>query len=627
MKINLKLYPAVRLLAIAAAGILVGSVFCVQEYVIMIFLGISIVLLFSKKFQVLSYYIICLTAGIWFSGRIDEASIKTPDKIIQEFPAMIDGKIVKTMKKYDSYAKFIVEGSIDSKPLDKLENQRIILTVYGLNYRNIDLDAGSHIFALVNARPPKKPILPNDFPENQYTASLEVKWIARASSKNISITYPPGGFDYFREKQVKSIQQRISELFPESSVGVVTALLTGDKTKIDYETKQLFSLSGTAHVLAVSGLHVGIIATMVYFLLGFVRNKWIKFVIFSILIITFVLITGMQTSAMRAGIMAILFLFAKTLQRHSTAINIIALAIILLIYPEMIYSVGFHMSVSAITGIAILFNPIMNFFKSLIKTENIIVKYILSSVSISLAASIVVSPIVAYYFNIYSIISPLANLFVIPAMTLGMCFSILALLFSYIYFPVGILYASSAGFLIHISQEINNFAVNLPMAYLEGEYLILIAVLFSAGIIYMIFSKNFKQFSFRIVVSSFIFLIALSYSKTENDNIVIYPREQYIAIDFPVQKGAKSLFLIDRVPAQKPSRDFAMENQLKDINENLVIYYSGNAGLNIVDNLKRLKEIKAKEMSIDFQKRLKDKLGIDDDLPQIIDLNYELNEE
>jgi len=621
MNFNFKLYPGLKLLLICILGVFIGYLIDVNYLILSFFIAISLVFLFLKKYRKASYYFSAVCLGFWFSMQINNLAFKSPEKIYQEFPALIQGKIVKILKVNNKQARIIVDGDFDAKIFPIRKHERILLAIYGLKYKQLTLNSGMKLFAEVNARNPRQPLLSTDFPENNYAASLDVKWIANTSARNVAIIHPPAGYEYFIEKQVQSIQNRIEELFSESTSPIVTALLTGDKTKISYETKQLFSLSGTAHILAVSGLHVGIIATIVFFLLGFVHNNWMKFSIFSILIIAFVIISGMQPSAIRAGLMAILFVYAKTLQRHANAINIIAIAVLLILitYPEMLFSSGFQMSVSAILGIVLMFQPIHRFFKMFIKLDNPIINFIITSISISFAASLIVSPLVAYYFKVYSNVSPLANLLVIPLMTLSMCFSILALFFSYIYFPLGSIYASSADFLINLSQSINKWAIGLPSAYISGDSLILSALFISIIIIYVTLSKTIKNSLYRMSFSAISICILILFSSGQDiEKLKIVPREQYVAIDLPVHKYSKTIILFDRKPAQKPKYDIGMLNHLNKFKEPIKLYYCGNAGLSIVDKINKNKNISHYEMDLTFQKKIQKLLQIKNPLPQII---------
>jgi ComEC/Rec2-related protein len=568
------------------------------------------------------YYIFGFSIGIIISFNVDNITIDRPNKIIQDFPAIIDGKVLKVMKSTEKYQRLLVEGTFDAKALPLLENQRILLFVTGLQFKNIRFESGDKIFAECLSNAPKPKSFETDFPQDKYAASLDVKWIAMASSRNVAKTGTEVNFISYKDEQLKSIQEKIKQLFSAKSYAIVTALLTGDKTNIDYETKQVFSLTGTAHVLAVSGLHVGIIATMIYFLLGFVRLPWLKFAIFSASITLFVIFSGMQASAIRAGIMAILYLLSITSQRKTSAINIISIAIliILIVFPEMLYSVGFHLSIAAISGIALLFQPMLKFFESFIKSKNLIVQYLIASISISLTASIVVSPLVAYYFQVFSIISPLTNLFVIPLMTLSMSFSIIALLLSYNFIPLAEIYASAGGYLIELSLKINNYAVDLPYSFVSGEGVMLISIMTSLGLIYLIYSKKLPQFVFRLASIIIIFMGMFLFENKTDEGVKIIPRQQFVALELTDVNKTKTFLIFDRMPSQKPKSDYYFEKYLNK-NKEFTIYYSGNAGLNIVDRIKYKTGIRNFEMDIPFQKMIENKLKLQVRIPQIITEN------
>lgn len=620
-KFNQILYPGVRLLLIATLGALLSYFIKFNNNILFALLIFSLLCLFFSKYRIIYYYTTAYCLGIWFIFQLNQIYPKIPDKIYQEFPALIQGEIVKIIKISNHQAKFVLDGVIDAQPLPKLHNQKFLLTVYSLKSKKITFEPGMHIFANVIARTPRKPQLPTDFPENNYTASLDVQWIASTPIRNVAVVSPSKGYKLILHNLTQNIQNRIKILFSKNSSPIIIALITGDKTKIPYETKQLFSLSGTAHILAVSGLHVGIIATIIFFLLGFAHNNWLKFIIFSFLLIIFIIFSGLQPSALRAGLMAILFVYSKTLQRHTNALNIVAIAIliILIVYPEMIFSAGFQMSVSAIIGIILLMKPIENLLRLLVKSNNYFIKFIISSLTITLSASIIVTPLVAYYFKVFSIVAPLANLIVIPLMTLGMCFSIIALILSYIYIPIASIYALSADFLINLSQSINKWAIELPSAYLTGESLVFPAILISLAIIYLALSSNIKQVIFRLLLSSLIIFFLLSiFNNPSSKTLKIYPREQFVALILPKYNNTKSIILIDRKPWQKPHYDIGMMNYLKNLKSSLIIYYSGNAGLSIVDKLKYTQKLKFYEIDNNFQKKIQELLKVNEPLSKII---------
>src|SRR3989339_41414 len=349
--------PALKLLIIIILGIIIGNNYDVNDAILLYIIILAVIIsfifvLFKKIFP--AYLILGLTIGFCISAQLNQLSFNTPNKIIPTSSALLEGRIVKTLKKTSYSYRCIVEGKVDHKALPLIKNTNVILNIKGLNKNPIELFAGNDIACPVKIRLPHKAVLPTEINEEQYAASIDVQWIADASAKKISIIRRHNDINFYRELVVSEIERKIDLLFSEKNFGIILALLTGDQTRVPQTLRRDFSLTGTTHVLSVSGLHVGVIAAVLFILLGFVRMKWLKLVFFTILVSAFVVMTGMQPPAIRAGIMAVIALLINTTQRRVSAINVIALSIILVIIfsPNLIYSMGFQMSAAAWLGLA-----------------------------------------------------------------------------------------------------------------------------------------------------------------------------------------------------------------------------------------------------------------------------------
>ena len=198
--------------------------------------------------------------------------------------------------------------------------------------------------------------------------------------------------------------------------GIVSSLLIGLRVHLDPEIARDYSRSGVFHILAVSGLHVGIIYFLVLFIFGRLNNtktgRWI-FAILVILIMTFyVLITGMSPSVKRAATMLALIPLSKAINRQTNIFNTIAFSafIHLLFDPFLLFSVGFQLSYIAVIGIVLFFNPIYN----LITFNSMALNWIWKLWSVSLAAQISTFPLTIHYFNQFPVVFLLSNLIMIP---------------------------------------------------------------------------------------------------------------------------------------------------------------------------------------------------------------------
>src|SRR5690606_19594565 len=219
-----------------------------------------------------------------------------------------------------------------------------------------------------------------------------------------------------------SLRQRMVEKLDRSfqdtdALAIASALVLGYQNQISQETLDTFSITGTIHVLSVSGLHVGIVFVVFSSLLFWMKNKkWkiIKAMILICLIWGYALITGLSSSVLRASIMISFGIIAFSFSRKGNIYNIIAAsAFFLLLYnPHFISGIGFKLSYLAVLGIVFLYPKINTFFN----IKNRFLSAIWSSSAISIAAQIATFPLVLYYFHFFPVYFLPANvLIILPA--------------------------------------------------------------------------------------------------------------------------------------------------------------------------------------------------------------------
>jgi competence protein ComEC len=599
--------PAFNILILAIIGIFLGWLLNMNDLSLLISIVLATILcliLLKLKKYTLGTIIASMTIGLYIITIASQSEIKVPNKIIPEFPAMIEGKIEKILKKDSVALRCIVNGSIDSPDLPKVTNTRIILSILGSNSNDFHCD--DFITARVVARTPSKQQIPTDFPENLYASSLGSQWYAKTSSKNVSIIGSEKGFSYYQEMIIDRIKSQINQLFSEDTRSIVLALTTGDKSKIPFETKTNYSIAGTAHILSVSGLHVGIIAIFIYLLLGFLRNRILKLIVFILSIFFFITLTGFQTPAIRAGVMAILVMIVYVLERRVIILNILSLAVLimLIIEPTLIFSASFQMSALSVLGIALFYQLFKNKFEKLINIDNRILFYLTNSISLTLSASITVSPIVAYYFGIFSIVSPLTNLIIIPITSLAMIYSLFSIGVSFLWFGLGVIFASAVDFIIRISNSIIDFMSHLPLSHIKGESILIGSLIISFAILFIIFSKNIKQ---MILISSLMILILFSVKfileDKNTDEIKIYPRQSLVCSVQKISENNIFVAIFDRNETSYIKNDYSLTEYLKNLDSKLIIGYDGLNGLSLAYQLKNSKNAEIFPMSRNFEKK------------------------
>ncbi len=203
-----------------------------------------------------------------------------------------------------------------------------------------------------------------------------------------------------------------------------SAMVLGFKDDLSNEVKEIFNRTGTRHILAISGMHltiVSVILLQILILIGFFRRQAFWLALLGIL--AFILLVGAPPSAVRAGIMAGLYLTARQIGRMSQAwrLLLVAAVIMVIIQPRLLlFGVGFQLSFLAVLGI-IFFKP---FFDSLVKFVPF--ETVRNLLSLSLAAQLTTWPIVAKNFGTVALVGPIANLVAVPLlpviMMLGLSF-------------------------------------------------------------------------------------------------------------------------------------------------------------------------------------------------------------
>lgn len=290
------------------------------------------------------------------------------------------------------------------------------------------------------------------------------------------------------------LQERIEKLLPAPQSGLLIGLLLGGNDKVSKDVQEDFSKTGLTHIVAVSGYNVTIIAEYLM-LFGIFVGLWRKqaFWLALVGIIVFVTMIGLPASAVRAGVMGMLILWAMKNGRLASAQNAIIFSAVamLLINPLLLrWDVGFQLSFLATLGI-VYFYPLIE--KYSIKKNGI--SFFSEILFLTLSAQVFVLPIILHDFQNLSVISPLANLVVLPIIPLTMLLGFLMLVFSFILPPLATVLAWLTFLPLKYETMIIEFLADLKFSSVEIAnfswvwvvvwYIILVGLVF--------FSKRKKQ--------------------------------------------------------------------------------------------------------------------------------------
>ncbi len=215
----------------------------------------------------------------------------------------------------------------------------------------------------------------------------------------------------FRSRMSESLEDSLSE--PQGSVA--QAVLLGIRSDISPSVYEDFRSSGTAHILAISGLHMAIIAGILLSVSVslFGRQRPTYFLVTLSALWGYALLAGMAPSVIRAAIMVSLFLFAAYLGRQRSVMTALAFAaaIMVAINPQILWQVSFQLSFAAVTGLVLL-APIFQRWGARTRAPNVVV----DSFSVSLAAILATLPLIAHYFGYVSLVGLPATFLTLPAL-------------------------------------------------------------------------------------------------------------------------------------------------------------------------------------------------------------------
>ena len=261
----------------------------------------------------------------------------------------------------------------------------------------------------------------------------------------------------FAEVIKENVKDNLSKGLNVENTEIAFSALFGDKTRLYTDVKQAFQLTGIAHILAVSGLHVNIITAVLYKILGLCKLKgWGRLTIISAILLFYAYICNFAVSVIRAVIMSFLLMLAPLVRREYDTLNAISLAgiVIFLINPLCAFNVSFLMSFSCVLGIAFFTRPISKALSNIRAP-----KYLAETLAVCVSTCLSLIFIQVYFFGTINFISIIANLILIPLFTFAFeiifCLAFLSLVIP----PIA--------YLLQPINQILNF-INIVAVYLSN---------------------------------------------------------------------------------------------------------------------------------------------------------------
>jgi len=253
------------------------------------------------------------------------------------------------------------------------------------------------------------------------------------------------------------------------SAGILNAIILGERQNLSAHTRDVLVYSGTVHIIAISGLHLGIVAFIILLILKIIKiPRKPRYILTILLLIFYCLLTGANTPVLRSTVMATILLLSYFLEREVNIYNSLSLAafIILAVNPWQLFEVSFQLSFLSIISIVWLSPKIKSIFPE--KLSKIPwLSFLTSIFSVSFAAWLGLLPLIAYYFRVLSPITILANMIIVPYMTIIVASGFSLALIGILIPSLTPIFAASNELFILILFRINSFLIAIPGAYFK----------------------------------------------------------------------------------------------------------------------------------------------------------------
>jgi competence protein ComEC len=381
---------------------------------------------------------------------------------------------INSFKDAPEEIEFSGRGIIASEPKIKDSKQDLIFSSDSINYSVLIQESafenyayGEEIDLKCQLELPKN-MADSDFDYKAYLARQDIFYICQKPSiektgKNL------GNHFYSAIVALKNkFSANIYALIPSPEAALLEGLIIGGSGNLSKEIKNNFSRTGMTHIVAVSGYNITIVAEYLM-LIGLFWGLWRRqafwFALIGIWI--FILMTGFPASAIRAGVMGTLLLYAMKNGRLANAGNAIlcSAAVMLWWNPLLLrYDVGFQLSFLATLGIVYFYPLFEKYFGEKLKKYPVAISFIAEILFMSLSAQIFVLPIILFNFQTLSLISPITNILVLPILPITMLIGFFAIAVSFTFQPLAVLFSWLAYLPLRYEILVINYFANLKFS-------------------------------------------------------------------------------------------------------------------------------------------------------------------
>jgi competence protein ComEC len=517
--------PLLPILLVYAAGITAGVASPPPGFRLIFAFAVSFILqvvstFLHRKVIALVSLLVSLFLLSWLSVAVDRHAIPESNDISRFASDEIldlEGLIVETPRVFPERAELTVKTTKIFEGMKILPIQgKILLSVK--HYTSLP-EYGSIVRFKTKLKTPRNFNNPGGFDYKRYLHRKGIRVRGNVDGPDVVVIRSGCGnpIKQLLERFRSDLRTEVRKNAESPKAEILQAMILGEQSEIPREITDRFSRTGTTHIIAISGFNIGIIAAFSFFIAHFFMRRseylLLKFNMVKVSalaalapVILFTFISGLIPSVVRAALMAIVCLFALTIGRDRDPLNILALVavVILTLSPLSLFDVSFQLSFAAVASMLLIvprFSPLLSGDDAVLKNSKIprwirkLTKGVLIFMIVTVSAGIGTAPIIIYYFNMFSTITLLANMLIVPIMgylviILGMAIILTTLICNFL---TGTL-VSIASWLIGVCIIIVEYLSRLPYAYVH----ITTPTLAEVGFYYVILLLGMKLFDLTI---------------------------------------------------------------------------------------------------------------------------------
>jgi competence protein ComEC len=429
---------------------------------------------------------------------------------------------------------------LEIESVDKVNQNGKLLIILSKKDTEKEFQIGDIILAYAKIKPIIRPHNPNQF---DYAAYLEKKDVfdqLYLEDNNFKIVGLEQNLACKLEQiRLKIIRYLEAEKVLENRLAIIKALFLGQRQNIEQQTLNQYSQAGAIHILAISGLHIGIL--LFFFKTLFKpleRFKYSRIFIPAILLLIlwfFAILSGLSASVVRAAMMFSVVTIVMYLKRETNIYNTLGVSIlfILLAEPNFLFDVGFQLSYSAVFAIV----TIQPLFSSLGKSKYKIAQYFLDILTVSLAAQIGVLPLSIYYFHQFPGLFFVTNLVVIPLLTIILVVGLLSFIIGSLGIPISMLIqllSSLVGMMNQYVAKIASYEEYIIKGIPFNSSLLFTSIITIIGLTLWLKKPKFIHASIAMIALLFFqltIIFSLEFHRSKNEFLILqYPKQTLLAM-------------------------------------------------------------------------------------------------